>query len=143
MNVFMMYVGKLVGMCKLCFMNMAKFCGYVHGYICGYWQILWVLWKNFVGHVRIYLCMKLWEFFLGHVEIFFLHGYGKIWWLYGYVINLVVVTFWWGIDLILWWWGIDCENIFWYGNFLVICFWLWKLFWLCGNGVVNFAGLDV
>ena len=36
MNVFMMYMGKLVGMCKLCFMNMAKFCGYVHGYICGY-----------------------------------------------------------------------------------------------------------
>ena len=59
MNVFMMYMGKLVGMCKLCFMNMAKFCGYVHGYICGYWQILWVLWKNFVGYVRIYLCMKL------------------------------------------------------------------------------------
>ena len=36
-NVFMMYVGKLVGMCKLCFMIMAKFCGYVHGYIYGYW----------------------------------------------------------------------------------------------------------
>ena len=34
-NVFMMYVGKLVGMCKLCFMIMAKFCGYVHGYIMG------------------------------------------------------------------------------------------------------------
>ena len=47
------------------------------------------------------------NFFLRHVEIFFLHGYGKIWWLYGYVINLVVVTFWWGTDLILWWWGID------------------------------------
>jgi len=41
-----------------------------------------------------------------------LHGYGKIWWLYGYVINLVVVKFWWGIDLILWWCGIDCEDIF-------------------------------
>ena len=103
MNVFMMYVGKLVGMCKLCFMIMEKLCGYVHGYIYGYWQIFWVLWKNFVGYVRIYLCMKLWEFFFGHVEIFFLRGYGKIWWLYGYVINLVVVTFWWGIDLILWW----------------------------------------
>ena len=99
-NVFKMYVGKLVGMCKLCFMNMEKFCRYAHGYIYGYWQILWVLWKKFVRYVRIYLCMKLWEFFLGHVEIFFLHGYGKIWWLYGYVINLVVVTFWWGIDLI-------------------------------------------
>ena len=60
----MMYVGKLVGMCKLCFMIMAKFCGYVHGYIYGYWQILWVLWKNLVGYVRIHLCMKLWEFFL-------------------------------------------------------------------------------
>ena len=35
-NVVMMYVGKLVGMRKLCFMNMAKFCGYVHGYIYGY-----------------------------------------------------------------------------------------------------------
>ena len=43
--------------------------------------------------------MKLWEFFLRHVEIFFLHGYGKIWWFYGYVINLVVTTFWWGIDI--------------------------------------------
>ena len=32
-NVFMIYVGKLVGMCKLCFMIMVKFCGYVHGYI--------------------------------------------------------------------------------------------------------------
>ena len=63
-NVFMMYVGKLVGMCKLCFMIVAKFCGYVHGYIYGYWQILWVLWKTFVGYVRIHLCMKLWEFFL-------------------------------------------------------------------------------
>ena len=41
-NVFMMYVEKLVGMCKLCFMDMAKFCGYVHGYFCGYEQILWV-----------------------------------------------------------------------------------------------------
>ena len=84
----------------------------MHGYIYGNWQILWVLWKKFVGYVRIYLCMKLWEFFLGHVEIFFLHDYGKICWLYIYVINLVVVTIWWGIDLILWWWGIDCENFF-------------------------------
>ena len=61
----------------------------------------------------------------------FLHDYGKICWLYIYVINLVVVTIWWGIDLILWWWGIDCENFFifffGYGNFLVICFGLWKL----------------
>ena len=23
--------GKVFGMCKLCFMNMAKFCGYVYG----------------------------------------------------------------------------------------------------------------
>ena len=42
MNVFMMYVGKLVGMCKLCFMNMAKFCGMCMdifmgiGKFCGY-----------------------------------------------------------------------------------------------------------
>ena len=28
------------------------------------------------------------------------------------MINLVVVTFWWCIDLILWWWGIDWENIY-------------------------------
>ena len=28
MNMFMMYVEKLVGMCKLCFMDMTKFCGY-------------------------------------------------------------------------------------------------------------------
>ena len=29
-----------------------------------------------------------------------MHGYGKIWWLYGYVKKkkMVVVTFWWGID---------------------------------------------
>ena len=67
------------------------------------------------------------EFFSWHVEIFFLHGYGKIWWLYGYVTNLVVVTFWWGIDLILWW-DIDCGNIlFWVWKFLVIYFGLWKL----------------
>ena len=31
MNMFMMYVEKFVGTCKLCFMNMAKFCGYMHG----------------------------------------------------------------------------------------------------------------
>ena len=31
MNVLMMYVEKFVGMCKLCFMNTAKFCGYVYG----------------------------------------------------------------------------------------------------------------
>ena len=54
MNVFMMYVGKLVGMCKLFFFFLND-----HG------KILWILWKNFVGYVRIYLCMKLWEFFLG------------------------------------------------------------------------------
>ena len=30
MNMFMMYVEKFVGMCKLCFKNVAK-CGYVHG----------------------------------------------------------------------------------------------------------------
>ena len=64
-NVFMIYVEKLVAMCKLCCMIMAKFCGYVHGYIYGYWQIFWVLWKIFVGYVRIHLCMKLWKFFLG------------------------------------------------------------------------------
>ena len=29
--------------------NLAKFCGYVHGYIYGYWQILWVLWKILLG----------------------------------------------------------------------------------------------
>ena len=31
MNMFMMYVEKFVGMCKLCFMNMAKFFWCVHG----------------------------------------------------------------------------------------------------------------
>ena len=31
---------NFIGICKLSFMDMAKFCGYVHGYICGYWQIL-------------------------------------------------------------------------------------------------------
>ena len=31
MNVLMMYVEKFVGMCKVCFMDMAKFCGYVYG----------------------------------------------------------------------------------------------------------------
>ena len=49
---------------------------------------MWVLWKNFVGYVRIYLYMNLWEFFLGHVEIF-LHGYRKILVVvYGHVKNL-------------------------------------------------------
>ena len=65
--------------------------------------------------------------FLRQVEIFFLHGYGKIWWLYGYVINLVEVTFWWGIDLILWW-VIDCGNIF----LGMEIFWLYILGY--GNG---------
>ena len=89
-----MNVGKLVGMCKLCFYEYGKIL-----WVCA-WIYLWVLAnfvgivENFVEYVRIYLCLKLWEFFLGHVEIFFLHGYGKIWWLYGYVINLVVVTIW-------------------------------------------------
>ena len=59
-NVFMIYVGKLVGMCKLFFFFFNfNFYFYDHG------KILWVLWKNFVGYVRIYLCMKLWELFLG------------------------------------------------------------------------------
>ena len=81
------------------------------------WIYLWVL-ANFVGIVEkfCWVCENSFVhevvgIFLRHVEIFFLHGYGKIWWLYGYVINLVVVTFWWGIDLIFWW-GIDCGNIF-------------------------------
>ena len=48
MNVCMMYVGKLVSMCELCFMIMAKFCrmcmdifkgiGKIYGY---YGKILW------------------------------------------------------------------------------------------------------
>ena len=29
-----------------------------------------------------------------------------------------------------------------FGIYLAMC-WLWKLFCLCGNGVVNFSGLDV
>ena len=29
---------KFIGICKLYFMDMAKFCGYVRGYIYGYWQ---------------------------------------------------------------------------------------------------------
>ena len=32
--------GKSLLKCKLCFMDIAKFCGYVHGYIYGYGQIL-------------------------------------------------------------------------------------------------------
>ena len=82
-------------------------------------KFCWVCENSFVHEVV--------GIFLRHVEIFFLHGYGKIWWLYGYVINLVVVTFWWGIDLIFWW-GIDCGN-----NFLGM-----EIFWLYifgyGNG---------
>ena len=69
---------KFVGMCKLCFMNLAKFCGYVHGK--NLITIKFQLWKIFVGYVmlvlgkfcgypfgyvRIYLCMdmNLWGFF--------------------------------------------------------------------------------
>ena len=70
---------KFVGMCKLCFMNLAKFCGYVHGknlitikfhlwkkfcWVCdvGAWKILWL---------SFWLCENL--FVLGHelVGIFF------------------------------------------------------------------------
>ena len=42
MNVLMMYVEKFVGMCKVCFMDMAKFL-----WVCA-WINLWV-WANFVG----------------------------------------------------------------------------------------------
>ena len=35
-----MVCGKSLLKCKLCFMDIAKFCGYVHGYIYGYGQIL-------------------------------------------------------------------------------------------------------
>ena len=89
-----MNVGKLMGMCKLCFYEYGKIL-----WVCA-WIYLWVL-ANFVGIVEkfCWLCENLFvhevvEFFSWHVEIFFLHGYGKIWWLYGYVINLVVVTIW-------------------------------------------------
>ena len=99
---------KFVGMCKLCFMNLAKFCGYVHGknlitikfhlwkkfcWVCdvGAWKILWLsfwLCDNLFVHVLVGI------FFIWSCRnFFFLHGYGKIWWLYGYVKNLVVVTF--------------------------------------------------
>ena len=87
---------------------------YDHGkilWVCA-WIYLWVL-ANFVGIVEkfCWVCENLFVhevvgIFSWHAEIFFLHGYGKIWQLYGYVINLVVETFWWGIDLILWW-GVD------------------------------------
>ena len=52
MNVFMMYVGNFVGMCKFYFMIMSKFCGYEYGEICGYKIFLWI-WKKFMG-------MKFW-----------------------------------------------------------------------------------
>ena len=66
-----------IGICKLCFRDMAKFCGYVHGYICGDGQICgyeiltcekfcWVCdvdsWKIcmvMILAVRTYLCMSL------------------------------------------------------------------------------------
>ena len=98
MNVFMMYVGKLICMCKLCFMDVVKFCGYVHGYICGYWKILWLwsfdLWKillgmwcwfleNLYGHsfgyVRTYLCTSLWNLFLSWSCRNFFFDHGAIW----------------------------------------------------------------
>ena len=94
---------NFVGMCMDIYKVIGNFFGYCGKFLLGMWEFI-CAWS----------CG--WEFFHGHVEIFFLHGYGKIWWLYEYVINLVVVKFWWGIDLILWW-GIDCRNIFWVWKF--------------------------
>ena len=58
-----MNVGKLMGMCKLCFYEYGKIL-----WVCA-WIYLWVL-ANFEGIVEkccwvcgIYLCMKLWNFF--------------------------------------------------------------------------------
>ena len=65
MNMFMMHIGNFVGMCKFCFMNMAKFCGHetlTYGKILsGVW--CWFM-ENFCGYdfgyVRIYLlCMDM------------------------------------------------------------------------------------
>ena len=107
---------KFIGICKLYFRDMAKFCGYVHGYICGDGQILWVwnfdLWKILLGmwcwflenlygydfgYVRIYLCMSLWEFLSWSCRNFFLlHGYGKILVVvYRYVKNFGCGKIWW------------------------------------------------
>ena len=47
MNTFMMHVGNLIGMCKIYFMNMAKFCGY------GYGKFLWV-WKKIMDMEKFY-----------------------------------------------------------------------------------------
>ena len=86
-NVFMIYVGKLVGMCKLFFFFLIFFNFYDHGkilWVCA-WIYLWVL-ANFVGIVEkfCWVCENLFVhevvgIFSWHAEIFFLHGYGKIW----------------------------------------------------------------
>ena len=74
------------------------------------------------------------------------------------MINRVVVTFWWDLDLILWWWGIDF--LLWdidffgfmgtfgyvgfgYGKFLDMWFWLWEFFRTCGFGHGNFFFLGM
>ena len=43
------------------------------------------------------------------------------------MINLVVVTFWWCIDLILWWWGIDWENIYIYLGMEIFGYMFWVM----------------
>ena len=83
------------------------------------------------GYVRIYLCMgmNLWEFFCMAME--------KNWQLCMDVWKILIV--------VKFWWGIGCENIYIYIYIMEIFghVGFGKLFWLCGNGVVNFLGLDV
>ena len=88
MNMFMMHVGKFVGMCKLCFMAVAKFGGYEiltmekFCWACdvGFWKILcgydFCLCENLFLHGHELVGIFCYP---GHVGIVFVHGYGKIW----------------------------------------------------------------
>ena len=49
MNVFMMYVGKLVGMCKLCFMNWQNFVGMCMDIFMGIGKFCGYCGKNLLG----------------------------------------------------------------------------------------------
>ena len=122
---------------------MAKFCGYVHGYIYGDGQILWVwnfdLWKILLGmwcwflenlngydfgYVRTYLCMSLWEFLSWSCRnFFFFHGYGKfLVVVYRYVKNFDCGKIW-------QWWHFGGALIFFYGGGALVVrifFWVWN-----------------
>ena len=136
---------KFIGICKLCFMAMAKFCGYVHGHIGGDGQILWV-WNFWLMEKFCWVCdvdswiicvvmiLAMWEFICACIcGNFYLFAW--LWENFVYVKNFDCVEILVGHWFDLWWWGIGCENIyiyiyfffFLYVNFWSYGFWSWKL----------------